>query len=359
MVDLSNLGLSIDCSLAPTPPARLPPGPLGFGKLLTDHVFLAEHTAEQGWGEFAIRPRNQAGVDLASGALQYGLSIFEGLKAYRTSAGQFHLFRPDRHARRFAQSAQRLCMPPIETGRLVAALRALTRVEQDSIPEVDRGSLYLRPVLFASDEYLGVRPGSRHTLAVLGSPVDSYFGQDARPLRLWAERELTRAAPGGLGAVKTGGNYAASLLAAQRAKQRGYDQVLWLDAVEHRYLEEVGTMNLFVHLKSAGVVTPPADGTILEGVTRDCCLTLLREWGIPSEERRLTLDDLQRASAEGDLLEIFGTGTAAVIAEVGEVAWDEGRVQPTGGPLGLRLKETLTALHRGEARDTRGWLTAI
>ncbi len=200
---------------------------------------------------------------------------------------------------------------PIEPERLVAAMRALARVEQDSIPEATRGSLYLRPVLFASDEYLGVRPGTRHTLAILASPVDSYFGQDVRPLRLWAERELTRAAPGGLGAAKTGGNYAASLLAAQRAKQRGFDQVLWLDAVSHSYLEEVGTMNLFVHLKDRGVVTPPADGTILAGVTRDCCLTLLREWGIPTEERRLTLAELRAADASGELLEIFGTGTAA------------------------------------------------
>ncbi len=359
MVDLSNLGLSIDCTLAPTPPTRLPPGPLGFGKLLTDHVFIGEHTAETGWGEFAIRPRSQVTVELASGAIQYGLSIFEGLKAYRTADGRLHLFRPERHAERFAESARRLCMPPIEPARLVAAMRALARVEQDSIPDAERGSLYLRPVLFASDEYLGVRPGARHTMAILGSPVDSYFGQDARPLRLWAERELTRAAPGGLGAAKTGGNYAASLLAAQRAKQKGFDQVLWLDAIEHRYLEEVGTMNLFVHLKGSGLITPPADGTILAGVTRDCCLTILREWGIPTQERRMTLDELLLANARGDLLEIFGTGTAAVVAPVGEVAWEGGRVEPIGGEIGTRLKNALTALHRGEARDTYGWLTPI
>jgi branched-chain amino acid aminotransferase len=178
-------------------------------------------------------------------------------------------------------------------------------------------------------------------------------------LRLWAERELTRAAPGGLGEAKTGGNYAASLLAAQKAKHAGYDQVLWLDAIEHRYVEEVGTMNLFIHLKS-GVVTPPAGGTILKGVTRDSCLTLLREWGIPVEERRLTLDDLSAAAACGELLEIFGTGTAALIAPVGEVSWTGGKpVQPTGGPIAQRLKEALTAIHRGEVRDTHGWVQPV
>lgn len=358
MVDLSNLGLSIRCSLAPAPPRQLPPGPLGFGKLFTDHVFLAEHTPESGWGDFAIIPRADVGVGLASGALQYGLSAFDGVKAYRTAQGRLHLFRPDRHAARLAASAERLCMPPLEPARLIAALRALVRVEQDSVPDAARGSLYLRPTLFANDEYLGVRPGNLHTLAILASPVDSYFGQDSRPLRLWAERGLTRAAPGGVGAAKTGGNYAASLLAARDAKQRGYDQVLWLDAIEHRYVEEVGTMNLFVHFKS-GVVTPPLDGTILAGVTRESCLTLLKEWGVPTEERRLTLDELLAAHRAGELLEIFGTGTAAVVAAVGEVAWATHKVSPIGGPIGERLKVALGELHRGEVRDTRGWLLAV
>ena len=242
-------------------------------------------------------------------------------------------------------------------------MRALTRVEQDSIPDAARGLRSIScPVLFASDEYLGVRPGTRHTMAILASPVDSYFGQDARPAApLWAERELTAGGPPrrpGRGQDRRH-RYAASLLAAQRAKLKGFDQVLWLDAVEHRYLEEVGTMNLFVHLKGEGLITPPTDGTILAGVTRDSCLTLLREWGVPTQERRITLDELLAAHASGDLLEIFGTGTAAVIAPVGEVAWEGSTVAPTGGPVGERLKEALTALHRGEGYDAHGWLTPV
>jgi branched-chain amino acid aminotransferase len=359
MVDLSNLGLPVRGTLAPAPPQKLPAGPLGFGKILTDHVLLAEHTPESGWSDVSIQPRVDVGVELAAGALQYGLSIFEGLKAYRAKDGRLFLFRPDAHARRLAKSAARLCMPPFDEKRLVAAIRALTRVEQEMIPPAERGSLYIRPVIFASDEYLGVRPGNLHTLAILASPVESYFAQDARPLRLWAERELTRAAPGGVGEAKTGGNYAASLLAAQRAKHKGYDQVLWLDALEHRYLEEVGTMNLFIHLKS-GVVTPPTEGTILKGVTRDSCMTLLREWGISVQERRITLDELEAASARGELLEVFGTGTAAVVAPVGEVAWEGGKsVRPSGGPVAQRLKDALSALHRGEAKDSHGWLQPV
>ncbi len=365
MVDLSNLGLSIKSTLKAAPPQALPAGPLGFGRLLTDHVILVEHTADKGWGELSLEPRSDVGVDLAAGAIQYGLSIFEGLKAYRTTDGRLQLFRPDAHARRLAQSAVRLCMPAYDEKLLVAAMRAITRVEADMVPAADRGSLYLRPVLFASDEYLGVRPGNQHTLAILASPVDSYFGSEAKPLRLWAERELTRAAPGGLGSAKTGGNYAASLFAAQRAKHHGYDQVLWLDALEHRHLEEVGTMNLFVSLKSPGgqtLVTPPAPphGTILQGVTRDSCLTLLREWGVPVQERDLTLDELLATAKKGELLEIFGTGTAAAVAPVGEVSWEGGHhVAPSGGPIADRLKAALTALHRGEAKDTRGWLVAV
>ena len=356
MVDLSNLGLSIQTTLAPEPPKALPAGPLGFGKYLTDHVLSSEHTPEQGWGDIKIQPRQSVSVDLAAGALQYGLSIFEWLKAYRQKDDRLMLFRPDAHAQRFALSADRLCMPRFDEQRLVAALRAFTRVERELIPSIERGSLYLRPVLFAIDEYLGVRPGNRHLLAILASPVEFYFSQDARPLRLWAEKELPRCAPGGMGAAKTGGNYAASLLAAQKAKQNGYDQVLWLDALEHRYLEEVGTMNLFIHLKS-GLVTPPTDGTILKGVTRDSCLTLLREWGVPVQERRITLDELAEASGRDELLEIFGTGTAALVAPVGEVSWAGGhQVRPSGGPLTERLKDALTAIHRGEVKDTHGWV---
>ena len=313
-------------------PGPLPKPPLGFGKHFTDHIFWADQDDAGGWRDFRIVPISSLGLDIASGALQYGLSVFEGLKAHEYSRDRsIQLFRPEQHAARMTISAERLCLPPFPEDALVEACKALTKVDERFVPEAGAGALYLRPVLFATEGYLGVRPASRNALAILASPVDAYFGA-GHALRLWAERELFCAAPGGVGSVKTGGNYALSLMAARRAAGRGFDQVLWLDSQEHRFLGEAGTMNVFVHLKGR-MVTPPLDGTILAGVTRHSVITLLGDLGVPVEERPIDLDELLAASEKGELLEIFGSGTAAVISPIGEVAWEQASVKPRGGEL--------------------------
>lgn len=331
---------------------------LGFGRFLTDHVFIADHTAETGWTNARIVPKATENVDVASGCVQYGLSIFEGLKAHRTTSGELRLFRPDAHARRFVDGSKRLCMPAVDPELFLAAVKALVQEDADWYPEIAGGALYVRPTLLATESFLGVRPSQKHMFNVMLSPVAHYYAKGENPLRLWAEKELVRAAPGGTGAVKTGGNYASSLLAAQRAQARGFDQVLWLDSHERRWLEEVGTMNLWVRIGDTAI-TPPLDGTILGGITRNSLLQVLREWGFKAEERRISLDEIAEADKRGDLLEIFGSGTAAVVSPVGELTWDGGTVKPKGGDLAKRLRKELEDLFAGRADDKRGWMMPV
>jgi branched-chain amino acid aminotransferase len=331
---------------------------LGFGAYFTDHVALMEHDESAGWGPPRIVPAGTSTVQLASGALQYGLSVFEGLKVFRSVAGGLRVFRPDMHARRFAASARRLCLPPVDPSVFVDVVVALAAVDADWCPPAGKGAIYVRPTLFASESFLGVRPAKQHRLVVLQSPVDSYWADGEHPLRLWAETEYVRAAPGGTGAAKTGGNYACSLLAARRAQERGFDQVLWLDAIARQRLEEAGTMNVWVRLADR-VITPPLDGTILAGVTRDSCLALLRSWGVHAEERAVTLGELADARARGELVEMWGSGTAAVIAPISELAWEGHIVRPSGGDLALRLRAAIEAIQDGTAPDTFGWMVPV
>jgi branched-chain amino acid aminotransferase len=274
---------------------------LGFGAFFTDHVLVMEHDESTGWGPPRIVPGGASTAPVVSGALQYGLSVFEGLKIFRSAAGGLQMFRPDAHGRRFVEGARRLCMPPIDPAQFVRLVGALAAVDGDWCPPAGKGAIYVRPTLFASETFLGVRPARQHRFVVVQSPVDSYWADGEHPLRLWAETEFVRAAPGGTGATKTGGNYAASLLAARRAQERGFDQVLWLDAITRQRLEEAGTMNVFVRIGDR-VLTPPLDGTILAGVTRDSSLALLRSWGVHVEERAATLAELLDANARGDLV---------------------------------------------------------
>lgn len=352
----------MDLTRIPTSPAPerepLPSASeLGFGRLFAPRALLAEHDAQRGWHSPRIVPLADVNVSVATGGLQYALSVFDGLKAFRDPSGSLRIFRLDRHARRMYESAERLAMPPLPVEDFMEACRVLVRAEEGSCPAHGQGAMYLRPTLVASESFLGVRPARRHQLVVLLSPVGSYFSS-AGPLRLWAERELVRAAPGGLGAAKTGANYAASVLAAERARARGFDQVLWLDGPERRYLAEVGTMNLFVELEGE-VVTPPLDGTILPGVTRDACLSLLRSWGVRVSERPISLDELAAADRAGELRGVFGTGTAAVISDVGEVTWDGFTVRPRGGEIAPRLRQAITGIQHGTAPDAQGWMTPV
>jgi len=330
---------------------------LGFGRYLTDHLFQAEWSPGEGWHGARVAPYAALSLDPAAAALHYGQCIFEGLKAFRRPGGGMALFRPRAHAERFVRSARRLAMPPLEPEPLLEGIRALLREDGSWMPSLPGTSLYVRPLMFATEPFLGVRAARSYTALVLLSPVGGYFAAE-RPLRLWVERARARAARGGLGAAKTSANYVASLLAAEEAKARGFDQVLWLDDAERRWLEEIGTMNVFVRLGET-LVTPPLSAPILAGVTRDSIIALARARGMAVEERPVALDELQAASRAGTLREVFGTGTAAVVSAISELAWEEGTIRlPAPGPdgAGETLRAELAAIQRGEAPDLHGWL---
>jgi branched-chain amino acid aminotransferase len=334
---------------------------LVFGRSFTDHMAMAEWTEGEGWQNPRVVPYGNFSLDPASAVFHYGQEIFDGLKAFRAEDGGVRLFRADRHCRRLSNGAARLCMPAIDPELMSALLVAFVRADKDWVPAAPGTALYLRPTLIATEPFLGVRPSKRYTFFVIGSPVGAYHGAAFSPARIWIEERYVRAAPGGLGAVKAGANYAASLLAAEEAKKRGYDQVLWTDAVHHQHLEEVGTMNLMVVLGDE-VVTPALDGTILGGVTRDTVLTLCRAWGHRVSERIITKEELALASDRGTLREVFGCGTAAVITPVGELGWQDKRMlihdgQP--GELARRLFTAITDIQYGRAPDTHGWMTEV
>jgi branched-chain amino acid aminotransferase len=332
---------------------------LGFGKVFTDHMLLAEWDEGRGWHDARIVPYGPIPLDPAASVLHYGQAAFEGMKAFRRDGGRMVLFRPKAHAARLARTAVRLCMPEVPEQLLVEGVKALLREDASWMPSAEGTSIYVRPFLFATEAFLGVRPSKRCLFAVILSPVGGYFSGPPRPLRIWVEPERARAARGGLGAAKAAANYVASLQAAEDAKARGFDQVLWLDGAEHRYVEEIGTMNFFA--KIAGrVVTPALEGTILAGVTRDCVIQLCRDEGVPVEERRVGVAELVQARKAGTLEEVFGTGTASLVAPIGELAWGaEGLQLPAPGPLGERLRGALSAIQRGEAPDRHGWLEPV
>ncbi len=352
------MAVTITVQHTPTPRPHPADGELGFGRHFTDHLFRADWTAEAGWQGARVIPYAALQTDPAASALHYGQSIFDGLKAFPRPGGGVALFRPRVHAERFVRSARRLAMPPVDPELLLEGTRALLRQDAGWMPTAPGTSLYVRPVMFATEAFLGVRAARSYTLLVFASPVGGYFGEE-RPLRIWVERARARAARGGIGAAKTSANYVASLLSAEEAKARGFDQVLWLDAAERRWLEEIGTMNVFVRLGEA-LVTPPLDGTILAGVTRDSLLTLARERGVPVEERPVALDEVVAAHRAGRLSELFGTGTAAVVSAIGELAWEEGAIRlPVTGGIGAELKDELVGIQRGERPDRHGWIELV
>ncbi len=338
------------------PPEAVP----AFGTVFTDHMFRADWTVEGGWGNARIEPYGPLALDPAAAVLHYSQTAFEGSKAFRAADGAIRLFRPRDHARRMTRTARRLCMPEPGEELMVEAELAVVREDAGWVPAEPGASLYLRPLLFATEAFLGVRPARAYTLLVIACPVGGYFTVGARPLRLWVERAYSRAAPGGLGAAKAGANYVASLLAAEEAKARGFDQVLWTDAATHRYLEEVGTMNLFARIGDV-VVTPPLGDTLLAGITRDSVLALLRDEGARVEERPLALEELQAAHAKGTLAEVFGSGTAAVVAPVGELAFDGGSIPIPVSPGGVaeRLGRAIREIQRGEREDRHHWMVAV
>lgn len=351
----------IDIQRTQSPRQRPDVADLGFGRFFTDHMFLMDFEPERGWHGARVVPYGPIPMDPAAAALHYGQTIFEGLKAFPSPGGKINVFRLDAHLARLNESAKKLCIPPLDPHVVGVGIRTLLGVDADWMPAAEGTSLYIRPLVFATEGFLGVRPATRYTICIFLSPVAGYYAAGAKPVRIWIEETATRAAPGGLGAAKTGANYAASMKAGVEAKARGYAQVLWLDATEHRYVEEVGTMNLFVRIGDEVITPPLKGGTLLAGVTRDCVLTLLRDLGIKVTERRIAMDEIRGAHAAGTLNEVFGTGTAAVISPVGELGSEKGALQIGGGEAGsvaTRLRQAISDIQYGRVADRYGWLSA-
>ncbi len=333
----------------------------GFGTRFTDHMVSIDWSEDKGWHDAQVLPYGPIPLDPAASVLHYAQEIFEGLKAYRHPDGSMALFRPDANARRFNASARRLAMPELPEDLFVEAIRQLVRADKDWFPTVEGGSLYLRPFMIATEAFLGVRPAKQYKFLVIASPAGNYFKSGAPAVSIWVS-DYTRAAPGGTGAAKCGGNYAASLVPTAEAFAQGHDQVLFLDAAEHKWIEELGGMNLFFVFADGSLITPPLTGTILPGITRDSLLTLAREEGLTVREERYSLDQWRADAASGQLVEVFACGTAAVVTPVGKVADRNGDFTiGSGGPGQLtgKLKARLTAIQRGEAPDSHGWVSVL
>ncbi|MDR0967094.1 MAG: branched-chain amino acid aminotransferase [Myxococcales bacterium] len=356
--------MPIDYRPTPLQERRTPPTDthdLGFGRCFSDHFFQASFRRGEGWGKSGISALRALDLSPAALCLHYGQTIFEGLKAYRGRDGAIFLFRLGRSAERFARSAQRLTMEPVPTELFERAVKALVLSERKWIPECDGSALYIRPTLVATDPFLGVRPGDEFLFYVLSGPVGPYYPQGFNPVNILVETEDVRAVRGGLGEAKTGANYAHSLQAQQRAAKKGYAQVLWLDALERCFAEEVGTMNIFFLIDDE-LITPPLTGTILPGITRDSVLALTRSWGLHVSERPISIDEVVEASQTGKLQEIFGTGTAAVISPVGQLSYrgvEHVIHRGKSGPLALKLFEHISLLQRGELDDPFGWVQRV
>lgn len=351
----------IPVELTRAPKARPPEDGYGFGRYFSDHMAVSEWSKGEGWHATRVVPYQPLSLDPGAAVLHYGQALFEGMKAFRGADGKTRLFRPDMNWKRMTDGAVRLCMqaPPQEL--FMEALLALVRTDASWVPSRENTSLYLRPTLIGTEGFLGVRPSEAYTFFVIGSPVGAYFGEGHESVKIWIERELSRAAPGGIGAVKAGGNYASSLLAAQRARAKGYSQVLWLDAASKELVEEVGTMNIFFKIKGK-VLTPALNGSILPGVMRDSCIAWLKSRDYRVEERTVELAEVLTAARAGDLEEAWGTGTAASIAPVGCLATDDGTYainEGRPGPLAGELYKGFNDLFYGRTRDEMGWMKVV
>ena len=334
---------------------------LGFGKIFSDHMFLMEYSNGPGWHNARVVPYGPLSLDPAAMVLHYGQEIFEGLKAYRGAGESICLFRPLMNFERLNRSAVRLCMPEIPPDDQLEAVSALIRADRDWIPASRGTSLYIRPVVMATEPALGVRPAAEYLYFIIAGPVGNYYSRGFDPVRILVEQRFVRAARGGVGEAKTGGNYAASLLAAKKAKEKGFDQVLWLDAGRLEYVEEVGTMNIFFVMDDE-LVTPPLTGSILPGVTRDSVLRLAREWGWKVSERPIGIEEVRKAAADGSLREVFGTGTAAVISPVGSLSYKGEEITISGGRMGEvagKLYAEITGIQYGEVPDRYGWVHKV
>ncbi len=352
--------MEIDVEKVPTGELKEKPqtGNLGFGNIFTDHMFVMHYRAADGWHGARICPYRNFSLDPAAMVLHYGQAIFEGLKAYRGKDNKIFFFRPEDNLTRMNNSAIRMCMPEIDRGGVLAALKTLIELEQDWVPDSKGSSLYIRPTMVATEPGLGVRPAGEYLFFIILSPVGAYYPEGFNPVTINVTDKYVRAVRGGVGNVKTAGNYAASIMAAVEAQQQGYTQVLWLDAVERKYVEEVGTMNIFFVIDDE-LITPPLSGSILPGITRDCVLKLAGDWGWKTVERPITIDEVFQAADHGRLKEVFGTGTAAVISPVGALHYKDSTCLVNGGKTGelaLGLFEELQDIQYGHKKDPHGWV---
>jgi branched-chain amino acid aminotransferase len=340
------------------------PNNLKFGKYFTDHMFIMDYETGKGWHDGRIVPYGPVSLDPAAAVLHYGQIMFEGMKAYRTTDNRVQLFRPYMNAARARKSNERICIPEIDEELFVSAVKAVVNVDRDWIPEKEGTSLYIRPFVIADDPFLGVQAANHYKFMIILSPVGPYYdipGGGLPPTNIYIEDEFVRAAVGGVGFAKVGGNYAAALRSQARAKEMGCAQVLWLDAVEHSYIEEIGTSNAFVMIDDE-VITAPLMGTILPGVTRATVIELLQKWGVKISERRLRIEDVVKASKEGKLQEMFGTGTAAVISPVGKLTHKDYEVTVGDGNVGSltqKLYDTIYGIQTGKLQDDMGWTLEI
>ncbi|WP_174733524.1 branched-chain amino acid aminotransferase [Mesobacillus harenae] len=351
----------IDIQLASTRKPKPAFDRLEFGKNFTDHMFVWDYTEGIGWHDPRIVPYQPIMLDPSAMVFHYGQTVFEGLKAYLTDEEEILLFRPDQNMKRLNRSNTRLCIPQFDEELALDALKQLIVIDRDWIPNIEGTSLYIRPFIVATEPYLGVAPSKTYQFMIILSPVGAYYKEGINPVKIAVQNEFVRAVKGGTGNAKTGGNYAGSLKAQEVAGAAGYSQVLWLDGKENRYIEEVGSMNVFFKINGE-VVTPELNGSILEGITRKSIIELLNHWNIPVVERQISMDEIYQAHKDGLLEEAFGTGTAAVISPIGEFFWQDKKITVNNGVTGVLSKdlyETLTGIQKGTKQDPFGWRVMV
>jgi len=337
------------------------PESLGFGKIFTDHMFEMNYSEKLGWHNPTIRPVEDLAVHPASMFIHYGQAVFEGMKAFKQQSGDIVLFRADKHFERLNNSSRRICIPEIDVEFTLEALKELVNIEREWIPNKHGESLYIRPFIYGTDPFLGVKPAKEYKFVLLLSPVGAYYPEGFKPVKILVTDEYVRAVRKGLGECKTPANYAASLLAGQAAVKKGFTQVLWLDGVEQKYIEEVGTMNIFINLKNE-IVTPKLNGSILPGITRRSVIEILKEWKMNIVERDITIDELVNAYNKGELIGVFGTGTAAIISSVGWLTYKDKLMTLNDGKPGeldIKLFNEITSIQYGSKEDVHNWLIPI
>ncbi|MEJ6952129.1 branched-chain amino acid aminotransferase [Natronospora cellulosivora (SeqCode)] len=341
--------------------AKVDENNLGFGSIFTDHMFIMDYEEGKGWFDPRIVPYGPFEVSPSMSVFHYGQAVFEGLKAYRTPEGKIFLFRPMENMKRLNISNNRMCIPEIDTEFCLEAIKKLVKLEQDWVPSVEGTSLYIRPFIISTGTTLKLKPSSSYRFMVILSPVGAYYPQGINPVDIYVETEYVRAVPGGTGFAKTSGNYAGSMIAQAEAAEKGFVQVLWLDGIERKYVEEVGSMNVFFKIDGE-IITPSLQGSVLPGITRDSAIDLIKSWNIPLSEQKISIEEVYQAHSEGRLEESFGTGTAAVISPVGALNWQGKGISINDGMTGdvaKKLYDSITGIQTGKLEDKFGWTVEV